>query len=194
MFPENVGVPFGESTRYFMTMMLADNPDLTPGIRFKTGLDLLFTSKTREMDAGLFQIGLNSTKTYSLTVPPNSTNYVLSSHCPTPCTAGRLNLFINESSHDAMRLIYPFFNFFFFQAFQKLESQFSCTHSIFIWLVNEPLNSFNWHSCVSWSWSHLHVLWGKHFFRKENESTTFPGYDGAPLDCKWWELWWELSE
>lgn len=40
----------------------------------------------RKHDIGFLQLGLNSSRAYSLTVPPNSAKYVLSSHCPGDCT------------------------------------------------------------------------------------------------------------
>jgi hypothetical protein len=40
----------------------------------------------RKVDVGFLQLGLNSSQAYSLTIPPNSTNYVSASHCPGECT------------------------------------------------------------------------------------------------------------
>lgn len=41
----------------------------------------------REHDAGFLQVGVMTSKSYSLTIPPNSQEFVVSSHCPSECTS-----------------------------------------------------------------------------------------------------------
>ncbi|XP_035703186.1 DBH-like monooxygenase protein 1 isoform X2 [Folsomia candida] len=86
-FPEELGVPIGEQKdQYYMTMFHINNPLKENGLEFRLGFNLFYTQQLRKHDIGFLQLGLNSSRAYSLTVPPNSAKYVLSSHCPGDCT------------------------------------------------------------------------------------------------------------
>jgi len=88
-----------------MTEIHFNNPDKIEGLQIHAGMEMYYTSELRyipnweirpgftdyfalyrEHDAGFLQIGSVTSKAYSLTVPPMSSDFVFSSHCQADCT------------------------------------------------------------------------------------------------------------
>ncbi|XP_035704417.1 DBH-like monooxygenase protein 2 homolog isoform X2 [Folsomia candida] len=89
VFPENVGYPISEGSdagihQYYMLEIHYDNVDELSGPSFKTGTRVYYTDNLRPIDAGLMTIGHQVD--VSLTVPPNTQDYVVVGHCSPTCT------------------------------------------------------------------------------------------------------------
>lgn len=82
------------------TLALKCTTPINLGIPTNTSLEILFKIVIlfREHDAGFLQVGVMSSKSYSLTIPPNSQQFVVSAHCPSECTSnipeGGVNAFV----------------------------------------------------------------------------------------------------
>lgn len=87
VLPEVAGYPIGENGRqYYMFELHVDNPTLQTGT-FETGVDLFYTSKLREIDAGVF--GVAHTTSHLQIIPPGSENFLNVAHCSAECTRAR---------------------------------------------------------------------------------------------------------
>lgn len=87
VFPEGVGYPVGENLdvkQYYMLEVHYDNPKSLAGLQFDTGVRSYLTPKLREIEASLAILGHHTVP--SLTVPPETTNFVTVGHCPSACT------------------------------------------------------------------------------------------------------------
>ncbi|XP_021953541.2 DBH-like monooxygenase protein 1 [Folsomia candida] len=86
LFPENMGLPL-QPNEYYMTQTHYDNPHERDDIVLETGFNIYLTSNLRPIEVGQLYVGFMTSKSYALTVPPNSTNFTVSSHCSSPCTS-----------------------------------------------------------------------------------------------------------
>jgi hypothetical protein len=89
VFPENVGYPLAEGAeagvqRYYMLEHHFDNADKLNNVKFETGTRVYYTDNLRPIDAGLMTVGHQVDA--SLTVPPNTKEYVAVGHCSPTCT------------------------------------------------------------------------------------------------------------
>lgn len=88
VLPEIAGYPIGENARqYFMFELHVDNPALKTGT-FETGVDLFYTSKLREIDAGVFRV--SHATNHLLMIPPRTENFVNIGHCSAECTRAEI--------------------------------------------------------------------------------------------------------
>lgn len=89
VLPEMTGYPIGDSGRqeYFMLEVHVDNPELETG-NYETGIDLFYTSKVREIDAGIFGVG--SPISHLIVVPPGSDDFVNIGQCSSDCTKAHI--------------------------------------------------------------------------------------------------------
>lgn len=90
VFPENVGYPIGYGDQegkeaFYMLEIHYDNPDERTGVQFETGVSFFYTNETRPIDAGQLMVGHDVTP--SITIPPNTDNFVTVGHCGAECTS-----------------------------------------------------------------------------------------------------------
>jgi len=87
VYPEHVGFPFavdGKPTYYLLEVHF-DNPHNVNNITFETGVELFYTSKLRENDAGTLTAG--HVTSWVITIPPKSEEYLLVGHCAPSCSS-----------------------------------------------------------------------------------------------------------
>ncbi|ODN04973.1 DBH-like monooxygenase protein 1 [Orchesella cincta] len=82
--PGDTGFPFGEFP-YYMLETHYNNPEKINGLQFEAGVELVYTSKLRPIDAGTFAIGYDLFGLFM--VPPASPNFDIPSHCDNRCTS-----------------------------------------------------------------------------------------------------------
>ncbi|KAK3864249.1 hypothetical protein Pcinc_030039 [Petrolisthes cinctipes] len=101
MSPDNAGFPLGDKhggATYFLFQSHYDNQHMQPDVTVDWAMNIYYTDKLREMDAGTMTLG--HTLLYSLTVPPRSPSWQLTGHCSSACTSASIppqgiNVFIS---------------------------------------------------------------------------------------------------
>ncbi|CAL8141897.1 unnamed protein product [Orchesella dallaii] len=84
-FPENVGIPIGESpNEYYLLETYYDNPKNRQNVEFEAGVEFIFSHRTKLFQASLLQIGYGQFGTFM--VPPNSVMNIYGS-CGSKCTS-----------------------------------------------------------------------------------------------------------
>ncbi|XP_035715456.1 DBH-like monooxygenase protein 1 homolog [Folsomia candida] len=89
LFPDNLGLPLGRddgTVEYFMTEVHYENPDRRSDLKIRAGFNVYYTPSLRPTEIGQIQLAFMTNKTFSLTIPPNSEDFLVSSHCPMECT------------------------------------------------------------------------------------------------------------
>ncbi|CAL8068438.1 unnamed protein product [Orchesella dallaii] len=85
--PEHVGIPIGESqNEYYLFQVHYDNPLSKPGILAQTKVNIYYSPKLRENDAGVFSIGHHIPGSPSIILPPGSQDHQIYGHCSPECT------------------------------------------------------------------------------------------------------------
>ncbi|XP_064084732.1 DBH-like monooxygenase protein 1 [Macrobrachium nipponense] len=88
LLPDHVGYPLGDlhgGADYVLFQTHYDNKPMHADITVEWGMDIYFTDKLREQDAG--NIALGHSIVFSLTVPPRTPHWLVSGHCASECTA-----------------------------------------------------------------------------------------------------------
>jgi len=90
IFPEHVGyaMEHSDTKSYVMMEIHYNNPESLPGIEFDVGVDILHTTKKRQYDAELLNLGHSIVPSHI--IPPNSTEYTTVGHCAASCTSERI--------------------------------------------------------------------------------------------------------
>ncbi|OXA56477.1 DBH-like monooxygenase protein 1 [Folsomia candida] len=88
IFPENVGLAIstrkGKRREYFLLELHLNNPGLAKGLSFQTGVELFYSEQPRPIEVGL--LGFGVVADFRLTIPPDSSNFKVVSHCSPECT------------------------------------------------------------------------------------------------------------
>lgn len=84
-FPDHVGIPLNKN-EYYMLQVHYDNPQIVSGIRVNHALEVFYTDKLREHDAGVFSVEPLIPASTSLIIPPNSLEHRIYGHCAPECT------------------------------------------------------------------------------------------------------------
>ncbi|KAK7083414.1 DBH-like monooxygenase protein 1, partial [Halocaridina rubra] len=88
LLPEQVGVPLGSlhgGSDYLLFQTHYDNKPLIQDLTVEWGMDIYYTDKLREQEAG--NMALGHSIVFSLTVPPRLPYWLTSGHCPSACTS-----------------------------------------------------------------------------------------------------------
>jgi len=87
VYPDHVGYPLAVDgkTTYQMLEVHIDNPNNLRGVKFETGVEILYTPRIRQHNVGLMSVG--QITTFALTVPPRSEGYVIAGHCSPSCSS-----------------------------------------------------------------------------------------------------------
>ncbi|KAK4309049.1 hypothetical protein Pmani_019308 [Petrolisthes manimaculis] len=91
MAPDIAGFPLGEKhggATYFLFQSHYDNQHIEPDVTVEWDMNIYYTDKLRELDAGTMTLG--HTLLFSLTVPPRSPSWQLTGHCSSACTSASI--------------------------------------------------------------------------------------------------------
>ena len=91
VLPDHIGVPMAEEYfggTYFMLEVHYDNPTKEKGVRDSSGVNIYYTNKTREYDAGMMYVG--NAVMYTQTMPPKQDAFLSIGRCTSECTRAAL--------------------------------------------------------------------------------------------------------
>ena len=91
VYPKEAGMAVGGSgfNPYVMLEVHYNNPSKRSGIHDESGMRMYFTSKLRQFDAGIMELGLIYND--HMAIPPRNDVFPLSGHCLPQCTAGGIS-------------------------------------------------------------------------------------------------------
>ncbi|CAH1109286.1 unnamed protein product [Psylliodes chrysocephalus] len=86
-YPKEAGLPLGgkDFNPYVMLEVHFNNPEHRSGIVDSSGFRLHVSSKLKEMDAGIIELGLEYSD--KMAIPPGQSQFSLSGYCTSTCTA-----------------------------------------------------------------------------------------------------------
>ncbi|XP_057655440.1 tyramine beta-hydroxylase isoform X1 [Diorhabda carinulata] len=86
-YPKEASLPIGGENfnPYIMLEVHYNNPDLRAGIIDSSGIRFHISSKLKEMDAGVIELGLEYTD--KMAIPPGQDSFSLTGYCISSCTA-----------------------------------------------------------------------------------------------------------
>ncbi|XP_056637105.1 tyramine beta-hydroxylase isoform X2 [Diorhabda sublineata] len=86
-YPKEASLPIGGENfnPYIMLEVHYNNPDLRTGIIDSSGIRFHISSKLKEMDAGVIELGLEYTD--KMAIPPGQDSFSLTGYCISSCTA-----------------------------------------------------------------------------------------------------------
>jgi hypothetical protein len=86
MFPENVGIPIGETKEvtYYMLQIHYNNPQRLKGVKFDAGVEIFYTENLREFEGTTLTVGHSVLNTHI--IPPKTKSFTTVGHCSSECT------------------------------------------------------------------------------------------------------------
>ncbi|XP_074645948.1 DBH-like monooxygenase protein 1 homolog [Tubulanus polymorphus] len=97
-FPENVGMPIGGAadSMYFMFETHYDNPEKRTDIVDDSSIEITYTSKLRQHEAGTIFMGSSSFNPIAIVVPPRQKKFLVRGVCLNSCLSKVLNKYTDQ--------------------------------------------------------------------------------------------------